>query len=65
MVGVVKDFNFQPMREKIKPAYLYYTVQMFSHLYVRISPEDQAATLKFLKEKYEEALPNMRSTTVS
>ena len=59
VVGVVKDFNFQPMREKIKPAYLYYTVQMFSHLYVRISPEDQAATLKFLKEKYEEARPNM------
>ena len=59
VVGVVKDFNFQPMREKIKPAYLYYTVQMFSHLYVRISPEDQAETLKFLKEKYEEARPNM------
>ena len=27
VVGVVKDFNFQPLREKIKPAFFYYTVQ--------------------------------------
>lgn len=59
VVGVVKDFNFQPLREKIKPAYLYYTVQMFSQLYIRISEENQSETLKFLKEKYEEARPNM------
>lgn len=59
IVGVVKDFNFQPLREKIKPAYLYYTVQMFSTLYIKISQENQAETLKFLKEKYEKARPNM------
>lgn len=59
VVGVVKDFNFQPLREKIKPAFLYYTVQLFNYMYVRISPENQAETLKFLKEKYEEARPNM------
>ncbi len=25
IVGIVKDFNFQPLREKVKPAYLYYS----------------------------------------
>lgn len=59
VMGVVKDFNFQPLREKIKPAFLYYTVQLFSHMYVRISAENQAETLQFLKEKYEETRPNM------
>lgn len=59
IVGVVKDFNFQPLREKIKPAFLYYTVQLFNYMYIRISAEKQAETLKFLKEKYEEARPGM------
>ena len=59
VVGVVKDFNFQPLREKIKPAFFYYTVQLFNYMYVRISAEKQAETLKFLKEKYEEARPDM------
>lgn len=62
VVGVVKDFNFQPLREKVKPAYLYYTVQMFDHLYIKISPENQAETLAFLKKQYEEARPNMYFT---
>lgn len=59
IVGVVKDFNYQPLREKIKPAYFYFTIQMFEWMYIKISPENQAETLKFLKTKYEEMRPNM------
>ena len=59
IVGVVKDFNFQPLREKIRPAYLYYTVQMFEYLYIKIDPENQAETLKFLKSEYEKMRPGM------
>ena len=59
IVGVVKDFNFQPLREKIKPAFFYYTVQLFNYMYIRISAENQAATLKFLKKQYEEERPDM------
>lgn len=62
IVGVVKDFNFQPLREEIKPAYLYYTVQMFEWMYIQISPDEQAATLEFLKTKYEERRANMLFT---
>lgn len=58
IVGVVKDFNFQPLREKIKPAYLYYANQLLSTLYIKISPENKTETLKFLKTKYEEIRPN-------
>ena len=53
IVGVVKDFNFQPLREKVKPAYILFSPEALSWLHIKISPEDRAGTLKFLKEKYE------------
>ena len=58
IVGVVKDFHFQPLREKVKPAYLYYSRQLLNTLYIKIAPENKAETLKFLKDKYEEMRPN-------
>ncbi|WP_370861326.1 ABC transporter permease [Parabacteroides faecis] len=58
IVGVVKDFHFQPLREKVKPAYLYYSRQLLNTLYIKIAPENRMETLKFLKEKYEEMRPD-------
>ena len=58
IVGVVKDFHFQPLREKVKPAYLYYSRQLLNTLYIKIAPENKAETLKFLKDKYEEMRPD-------
>lgn len=57
IVGVVKDFHFQPLREKVKPAYIYYSRQLINTMYIKIAPENKAETLKFLKEKYEEMRP--------
>lgn len=59
IVGIVKDFNFQPLREKVRPAYLYYAIQALDWIYIKISAENQAETLKFLKEKYEETRPDI------
>lgn len=58
IVGVVKDFNFQPLREKVKPAYLYYSRRLLNTLYIKISPENKAGTLKFLKDEYEKMRPD-------
>lgn len=58
IVGVVKDFHFQPLREKVKPAYIYYSRQLINTMYIKIAPENKAETLKFLKEKYEEVRPD-------
>ena len=58
IIGIVKDFNYQPLREKIRPVFMYYTNQLLDKMYVKISPGKQAETLKFLKEKYEEMRPN-------
>ena len=58
IVGVVKDFHFQSLREEVKPAYIYYSRQLLNTMYIKISPENKAGTLKFLKEKYEEMRPD-------
>lgn len=58
IIGVVKDFNYQPLREKIRPMFLYYTNQLLDKMYVKITPGTQAETLAFLKKKYEEMRPN-------
>lgn len=54
IVGVVKDFNFQSMREQIKPAYIWYNPEALSYLYIKIAPERRQPTLAFIKEKFEE-----------
>lgn len=54
IVGVVKDFNFQSMREQIKPAYIWYNPEVLSYLYIKIAPERRQQTLAFIKEKFEE-----------
>ena len=54
IVGVVKDFNFQSMREKIKPAYIWYNPEALSHLYIKIAPEHRQQTIAFIKERFEE-----------
>lgn len=54
IVGVVKDFNFQSMREQIKPAYIWYNPEAVQYLYIKIAPERRQQTLVFIKEKFEE-----------
>ena len=54
IVGVVKDFNFQSLREKIKPAILYYSPEALSYMHIKIAPEHRQETLKFIQRKYEE-----------
>lgn len=57
IVGVVKDFNFQALREKIKPAYIIYNPEALTWLHIKMDGENKAETLKFLKEKYETMNP--------
>lgn len=57
IVGVVKDFNFQSLREKIKPAFIFYSPEQMSHLFIKISPENRKETLNFIQQKFEEMAP--------
>jgi putative ABC transport system permease protein len=56
IIGVVKDFHFLSLHDKIEPLLLYmktpYT-QTYNRLSVRVNPEDITRTIGFLKEKWE------------
>lgn len=57
IVGIVKDFNFQSLREKVKPAFIYYTPEQMQYLFIKIAPEHRQETLKFIQQKFEEMAP--------
>ena len=57
IIGVVEDFNFQPLREPIKPMIIRYNPEAMGWLHIRIAPEDQQATLKYLEEVYTRMSP--------
>ncbi len=46
IIGVIKDFHFSSLRKKIKPLFLVYT--KYFGLSIKIRPENQDETLKYL-----------------
>lgn len=57
IVGVVQDFNFQSLRQKIKPAYLMYSPECLGNIHIKIAPEHKQETLNFIQKKFEEMAP--------
>jgi len=53
VVGVVKDFHYQSLRERIRPLFVTFCPWP-SYLVLRLSREDLPETLAFLRAKYEE-----------
>jgi putative ABC transport system permease protein len=58
VVGVVKDFHFKSLHQEIEPLVLYLCPEYFEYFSVRISPEAIPQTLAFLKDKWQELVPN-------
>lgn len=58
IIGVVKDFHFKPLHQKIEPVALCIYPRLFQYVYIRISPEGISRTLDFLKNKWQELIPN-------
>ena len=57
VIGLVKDFHFKPLHQKIEPAALYIYPRLFQYISVRISPENISRTLNFLRKKWKELVP--------
>ncbi|NQT80910.1 MAG: ABC transporter permease [Candidatus Aminicenantes bacterium] len=58
IIGVVKDFHFRPLREKINPMILVIAPGWFTDVYIRIKPENVPATLEFLEKTLKELAPD-------
>lgn len=54
IAGIVKDFNFQALREKIKPVIIRYNPEALVWIHIRIKPENKQETIKFLANKFNE-----------
>jgi putative ABC transport system permease protein len=57
VIGVVKDFNFKPLHQKIEPVALYIYPKLYQYISVRISPDSISSALTFLKKKWQELVP--------
>lgn len=58
VIGVVKDFNFESLHNKIKPMFLLLAERQGGSLNVRVNGQDLEGTLGFLEEKFNEFDPN-------
>ncbi len=58
IIGVVKDFHFQPLKNEIKPFVFLLRPQLGSLTYVRIRPENISGTLGFLENTIHSFAPD-------
>lgn len=57
IIGVVKDFNFKPLKENTAPLFLSFNPEFTSTMYVKTTGKDKQATLEYLLTKYKEMKP--------
>jgi putative ABC transport system permease protein len=57
VIGIVKDFHFDSLHQKIEPLALYIYPSGFEYLSVRIRPGRTAQALGFLKKKWDDFAP--------
>lgn len=54
IIGVVKDFNFKPLKEKTAPLFMSFNPESTPYMYVKTADKDRQATLEYLLAKYKE-----------
>ena len=58
VIGVMKDFNFNNIRNKIAPLLLYIDPNKANICFIRISPGNNEKTLKYIEETYKSFEPD-------
>jgi putative ABC transport system permease protein len=53
VIGVVQDFNYKSLHQKIEPVVMHVFPPVFSSLVVRVQPTNLTATLAFLKQEWQ------------
>jgi putative ABC transport system permease protein len=54
IIGVVKDFHYASMREKITPAVFYYHPQYFNRMYVRIAGNNPSKAIAAAEKQFKQ-----------
>ncbi|MDL2223288.1 FtsX-like permease family protein [Bacteroidales bacterium OttesenSCG-928-M11] len=58
IIGVLKDFNFKPLKENITPLIMSFNPEACSKVYVKTNGQNSKETFSFVLEKYNEMKPN-------
>ncbi len=58
IVGVVKDFHFQSLHNKINPVSFRLDPDWLRRIYIRIKPDDIPATIGFMKDTWNRIVPD-------
>ncbi|MDF2158133.1 ABC transporter permease [Algoriphagus sp. CAU 1675] len=53
VIGVIKDFHFESLKETVKPAFLKYDSDFAQKILIRIESENQAQTIAGISQVYE------------
>jgi len=62
VVGVMKNFHFQPLTNKIEPLVLFLSPGGIENLYIRLRPGEISSTLAFVKRTWEKVFPQLPFT---
>jgi putative ABC transport system permease protein len=54
ITGVVKDFNFKPLKEPITPLIFSYNPPAHTKLYIKITGNNKKETIDYIRDKYNE-----------
>lgn len=58
IIGIVKDYHFETLKNKIEPITLMVKGFPYTHIFIKIAANDIEATLSTIKKKYKEITPN-------
>ncbi len=58
VIGVIKDFHFQSLHNKIEPLALCIYPEAYQFLHIRVKPENISSTISFMENKWKEFFPD-------
>lgn len=64
IIGVVKDFNFKPLKEPITPLIISFNPESSNNVYIKTTGRDKKATLDYIIAKYKEMKPDFKKHPV-
>lgn len=64
VIGVVKDFNYKPLKEKSAPLFMTFNPEAQIAMYIKTTGKDKQATLDYILTKYKEMKPNWAARPV-
>jgi putative ABC transport system permease protein len=64
IIGVVKDFNFKPLKEKITPLIISFNPESCMNVYVKTNGQNPKETLAYILEKYKQMKPDYKNRPV-